>query len=89
MRSGRVLALHHYLLEKWITVTYRQQQTDDTQREQTSAHLGDSAVVDLFTEAEAAEEERHAENEQQVGQDGPEKGRLDDTDLILGEGNAV
>ncbi len=41
----------------------------------------------LLSESQTTEEEAHAENEQQVGQDGPKKGSLDNADLILGQGN--
>lgn len=36
---------------------------------------------------QAAEEEAHSHDEQEVGQDGAEHGRLDDLDLAIPEGN--
>ena len=45
--------------------------------------------TDLLTVAQASEEERHAQDQQQVGQDGAKERGLDDANLILDERNAV
>jgi hypothetical protein len=44
--------------------------------------------TDLLAEAQAPEEERHAQDEQQVGQDRAEQRGLDDPYFIFDEGNA-
>lgn len=64
-----------------------QKQADYTQTEQTGTHLGDSAVIDLFLEAKTTSKECHAHNQEKVCQDGAKQRSLDDTDLILDQGN--
>lgn len=49
--------------------THRKQQAHDTQAEETSTHLRNSAIVDLLTISKAAEEESHAQNEKKIRQD--------------------
>lgn len=46
---------------------YREQKTHHAQTQQASAHLSDGAVVDLLSVAKAAEQERHAQNQEQIG----------------------
>jgi hypothetical protein len=45
--------------------------------------------ADLLAEAQASEEERHAQDEQQVGQNRAKQRGLDDANLILDECDAV
>lgn len=40
--------------------TDRKEQAHDTETQQTSAHLRDRAVVDLFLEAETSQQEGHS-----------------------------
>ena len=68
-------------------IAYRKQETHDTQAQQASTHVGDSAVVDLFTEAKTSQKEGHAKNEKQVGQDGAKNRSLYNANLIFGESN--
>lgn len=49
--------------------------------------MSNGAVVDLLSEAQATEEEAHSQNEEQIGKNGAQQGCLDDTDLILDQGN--
>src|SRR4051812_19404031 len=85
--------------------TYRQNKADNTQTQETGAHLGHGAIVnlvwlamfdpqtktntDLLAEAQAAEKEGHAQDEQQIGQDRAKERCLDDADFVLDEGNAA
>lgn len=62
-----------------------QQQTHDAETKQAGAHLGDCAVVNLLLIAQAADEECHSQDEQEVTQNGAEQSSLYDTDFILGE----
>jgi len=64
-------------------MAYRKQKTHDTQAQQTSAHVGDCAVVDLLSEAKTSQEESHAKNKKQIGQDGAKQRSLYNADLIL------
>lgn len=83
-----------------MCLTYRQHKADDTQTQETCAHLRHGAVVDLvrvsidgesglvasthlFTIAQSSQEESHAEDEEQIRQDGAKQGCLDDSNLIL------
>lgn len=63
--------------------SYRKQQAHDTQTQQASAHLSDSAVVDLLSVAETSKKEGHAKDEKQIGQDGAKQRSLYDADLIF------
>ena len=67
----------------WRQNSYRKQRTHDTQTQQASAHLSDGAVVDLLSVAETSQEESHAKNEKQIGQDGAKERSLYNADLIL------
>lgn len=60
-----------------------QQKAHHAETEQASAHLSDSAVVDLFLEAQTTEQESHAHDQQQVRQDGAQQRCLHDSDLVL------
>ena len=71
----------------WRQNSYRKQQTHDTQTQQASAHLSDGAVVDLLSVAETSQEESHAKNEKQIGQDGAKERSLYNADLILDQCN--
>lgn len=64
-------------------ITHRKQERHDTQTEQASTHLSDSAVVDLLSVPEATKKESHAKDEKQVGQDGAKQRSLYDADLVL------
>jgi hypothetical protein len=64
-------------------VAYRKQETHDTQTQETSAHVGDSAIVDLLSEAKTSQEEGHAKDKKQVGQDGAKQRSLNNANLIL------
>ena len=63
----------------------RKQKTHDTQAQQTSTHVGDSAVVDLLSESKTSQEEGHAKNKKQVGQDGAKNRSLYNADLVFGK----
>lgn len=41
----------------------------------------------MLAEADAADEEDHAEDEKEIGEDGAEEGRLDELELALDEGD--
>jgi len=64
-------------------IAYRKQKTHDTQAQQASTHVGDSAVVDLLSEAKTSQEEGHAKDEKQIGQDRAKQRSLYDADLVL------
>jgi len=70
-----------------IKLAYRKQKTHDTQAQQTSTHVGNGAVVDLLSESKTSQEESHAKNEKQIGQDRAKQRSLYDADLILDKGN--
>lgn len=72
-------------IEMGSKMTYRKQKTHDTQAQQTSTHVGDSAVVDLLAEAKTSQEEGHAKNKKQVGQDGAKYRSLYNADLVFGQ----
>lgn len=43
----------------------------------------------LFSKPETSKQEGHTQNEQQIGQDGAQDGRLDDSDFIFDESTSV
>jgi hypothetical protein len=68
--------------------TYRKNQADDAETEETCTHLSDGAVVNLLSVAQSTEEETHSQNEKKVGEDRAKQRRLDDANLVLGQGDA-
>lgn len=60
-------------------------QTGYSEGKQTSCCLGDDDVKVLFHAVDAAEEETHAHDEEQVGEHGADEGGLHDDHLFLDE----
>ena len=66
----------------------RQKQAGDAQSEQAGAHLGDGAIVALFSKPETAEEKAHAQDQKQADQNGAKRRCLDDADVVFDDGDA-
>jgi hypothetical protein len=60
-----------------------EQQTGNSKRQEACAHLRDSTVVDLLSESQATKQKAHAQDEQQIRQDGAKYRSLDDSNLVL------
>lgn len=65
----------------------RYEQTHHTQGQERGTGLRDGRVVDLLPEPQTAEEEAHAEDQEDVSQYRAHKRRLNDSNLILAEGD--
>ena len=58
--------------------------TADCEGEETGGRLGDGLVEELFGALEATEEETHAHDEEEIGENTSNKGSLNDDDFVLG-----
>lgn len=67
----------------------RYEQTHHTQGQERGTGLRDGRVVDLLPEPQTAEEEAHAEDQEDVSQYRAHKRRLNDSNLILAEGDSA